>query len=356
MPSNLFPLFVPPKQRPNEEASSFSQIRVLPFQPSSIPVGYVYLGPELGILPWTNQRPRAGDTVAIIGVAPNQVVVSQTRPVARDPIFTGGCTCRCPASSTGGLIFYLTKISGTTALLAVDGSTGVVRLLSRLIEIISGTGIAVDPRPPYDLYILDDRQGTQNLNVDGAITPDPTKQWLFIIKYTLSGSTYSLSASELMPGFPTENPFSNAINSLAVLDGVCWLSLSSKPATIRKFSGSGFTTLSLTLNGAPYQASLRGPVVRIVSKPAPTTSFFVIALAESDTVFEILQFNSSGEIQSKLRHVDLTHPQALLSVCNRLYAFQGNGTARADFPEGGGGGNGGGNGGGGGGGGGGEDE
>jgi len=70
-------------------ASDFVQVRNVPLQPEGTPITHVWMGNDLGNLPWSGSRPRAGDTVAVVGVSPNQTVLAREQP---------GCTPRARVS------------------------------------------------------------------------------------------------------------------------------------------------------------------------------------------------------------------------------------------------------------------
>lgn len=337
MSDALLPYLDPQPERPNDENTGFAQLRVVPFQPAGLALAVVYMGAELGNLPWAGSRPNAGDTVAVVGSGANRLVIPRVKARHRDPIFGDRCVCRCPGSSTGGIIFLLMNdISFTTILLAVDGETGDVLLYQVPIEVVSGAGIAVDAEAPHDLYILDDRSGAQNLVTDSVPANDPAKQWVFVLKYTLSGSSYQFAAAQILPGYPTESPRADDTNSLTVIDGVLWMPLVGADAVIRQWNGTGFTDLSLTLDGEAYAADLFGPVVKVPDRPAPTTSYFVLARVENDSFTELIQFTAEGVIQNRLRDDDMASSKALLSVCNKLFLFNSIGSGRSDsdaFPE-----------------------
>lgn len=315
-----------PGNRKKPGAADFAQMRKVPLQPEGLPLGLVFMGADLGNLPWSGARPRAGDTVAVIGAPGNRTVIARGTKPLRDPAFFGRCSCRCPGSSAGGMIYYLSRVSNATNLIVVDGATGAALLFSVLPEVILGQGIAVDPETA-DLYILDNRQSTQNLEVDGALSPDPAKQWYFLLKYARTGDDYVLSAAELLPGFSLDQVTTQDVNPLSVLDGACQVTVGVSPARILRWSGAGFTALALTLEGEPYDAALFGPVVRVGARPAPTASRFVLALVDGSTV-EVVQFAADGAIQQRLQDAELTSARALLTVCNRLTAFRSPGSGR----------------------------
>lgn len=333
MADDLLPFLAPKDPEPNRSDQGFAQVRAVPFQPEGLPLGVVYMGSDLGTLPWSGARPNPGDTVAILGTPPNQVVVAQRKPRLVDPIFTGACRCKCPASSTGGMIAYVCSVQGTSILLVVDGASEDVLFYSTLPEVISGEGVAIDPEPPHDLYLLDDRAGTAILTPDGTVNPDPLRQWLFILKYTLSGSGYAFADVEILPGAFARGPGTNGFNCLSVIDGECWITIGEVPAQILKWSGAGFTEINLTRDGAPHQAVLLGPVVRVTDRPASRSQFYALALIEQTEVWQVLRFNGDGEIGAVLESAEFTTPSTLLSVCNRLTVFQSIGTFRGEVPE-----------------------
>jgi len=305
----------------------FVRTRRVPVQPGSVP-GKVYLGSDIGFVDYQGPKPRPGDLAHVTGTPGRFVATSgQALPSLVQPIFSGeACKCKCPASTNGGQIFFQTQCQFCPNLIVVDGRTGAIALFDTPADVVWPAGIGVDRSAPYDLFVLDDRTATRQIEADGITRDDPTINWFTLLKYSLSGGTYSLAAAKVLPGGEDDDePGWESSNALAVFNGVCWITMNDSPAHILKWSGGDVTTINLTLADEPYNGGLIGQVVRVADKPGRRDKFFVIGFRAD---VELLQFNSDGAISSVLTLTDMEFPRALVTVCNRLYVVQASAVGR----------------------------
>lgn len=313
------------------QPADFAQLRRVPIQPQGLPLGRIYLGTELGYASFSGPAPQPGDVVLVLGDPGNRVALPQERPPQRNPIFSpGGCRCTCPAETTGGLVFYLNSINWTPTLLVIKGADGSLVHRSLLPEVLVGEGIAVDPDPPHNLYVLDARERYTNLVTDAQ--PEErlaTKNYWTLLTYALSGSAYSLASVNVLPGGTgvfgggDGPPLADVANPLAVVEGLVWITRVGSPARFFTFDGSTFTSLPLLRDGAPYAAQPVGPVVMVPDKPASRTLRFV---AIQDLA--IASFTPEGEVQEVLEVPDAFAVSGLAVVCNRLLMMDRFGDSR----------------------------
>lgn len=322
----------PPGQPPTQD---FVQLRVVPFQPEGTPLGQVFMGAELGYVFYSQQRPHPGDLVAVVGQPGTYVAIPRTSPPERDPIFLGSCRCRCPASTDGGMIAYITRIQTTSIFLLIDGNTGDVLQYTTLNEVFFAGGVAIDPEEPHDMYILDERNGGTTLPADQLPPSDPLRNWYVMLKYNASAGGYTFTGGEYLPGAFSDTIATNGLNPLSVIGGECHITLDVAPARFRKWSGSGFTTVNLLQEGAPYNAQLIGPIVTVPDRPARQNHRYCLAVFNPGFTndLQVLRFTAEGEILAVLQSDKLINPTSLMTVCNRLFVFQSFGDFRGSASD-----------------------
>lgn len=319
------------RARPPGQPPEFCQLRRVPIQPPGLPLGRIYLGTELGFASFSGSAPQPGDLVLVMGDSANRVALPQERPPPRNPIFSpDACRCTCPAETTGGLVFYLNSINWTPTLLVLKGADGSLVHRSLLPEVLVGEGIAVDPVPPHNLYVLDARERYTNLVTD--LQPAErlaTKNYWTLLTYALSGGAYALASVNVLPGGTGTfgggdgPPLSDVANPLAVVDGEVWITRVGSPARFFRFSAGTFTSLTLQRDGAPYAAQPVGPVVMVPDKPASRTLRFVAIQS-----LAIASFTLEGEVQEVLEVPDAFAVSGLAVVCNRLLMMDRFGDSR----------------------------
>ena len=319
--------------RPTGQPADFAQLRRVPIQPAGMPLGRIYLGTELGFASFSGPAPQPGDVVLVMGEPGSRVALPQARPPQRSPIFSpGGCRCTCPAETTGGLVFYLNSINWTPTLLVIKGADGALVYRSLLPEVLVGEGIAVDPDPPHNLYVLDARERYTNLVTDlQPMERLATKNYWTLLTYALSGNTYALASVNVLPGGTGTfgggdgPPLADVANPLAVVDGEVWITRVGSPARFFRFSAGAFTSLTLQRDGAPYAAQPIGPVVKVPDKPASRDSLFVAVQSQS-----IARFSAAGEVLEVLTDEAIFAVSGLAVVCNRLLVMDRFGDSRTE--------------------------
>lgn len=326
---NLYELLTDPdRDRPEEP---FVRQRVVPLQPGVVTPGRVYMGSDLGEVEYTGEKPRPGDLAMITGTTARKIAhTGQQVASFREPLFAGGCRCRCPGP--GGLVFYLSFARQTATVHVINGTTGeLLRLVGRKELGYSGTGstysaaVAVDPEPPHNLYVMDDRRLYTRVRTNDD--PDLARGYFGVATFVVSGGEYVFSAwnplddpvDPLISIPPVEtDPPAIPGNCLSVIDGLPLVTMRESPARYQSLSGGIFTMHTLTLNGSPYVKKLRGNIVSVEDRPARRNDRFVIATTD-DATFELVQFNGlTDEIRTVIPVEIPATARQLATVCNRL--------------------------------------
>ena len=325
-----------------------SRTRVVPSQPPGVPLGKVYVGGDLGWIDYTGELPRPGDLVVITGQQAQRVANSGSATrVARAPTFTTSCRCKCP--SRNGTIVWANPIHLGPFLVIMDQDGNFYQTINPP-QMYRVAGVAVDPSPPYNLYVLDDRTRLNNFVTDTS----PNNQIAGISTYVLhtftnGGTSYTWSSLVEMtdPGLPAEPFFISEIdwvtgqtdpqdlvdppatyptNCMSVINGLLYITMSMRPARYLTWNGSSFTTHHLLQNGSNYNFGLRGMVLTGMDKPATVTSKFVLAWAgfggfsgDGCNDYAVLEIDPNDNILRVLSNPSaMKSPIALMLTCNRL--------------------------------------
>lgn len=322
-------------QPPQPEAPQDARLRQMPAQPEDVPPGYVWLGPDDGMVPYNGVKPQAGDLVAVIGGTTRRYATSPMAGEAlRWPTFNGGCRCKCAAALPTGTAFYSTVVGDVSNLLALDVATGTPLQFFGANELGQDRGtttgrvtpIAVDRAAPYDLYVLDDRRSWSTRQTDAALTI--VRGYFTLVRYAVSAGQYApVEYTDLsdpgLTGIVENDPPVPYINALSVLEGVPLISLQKAPARYLSVSGGVVTTHTLLRLGSPYASGLRSGIVTGLASPARLGARYAVATAD-DVNYELLEFGSTDVIRRITRlPANFSHPWHLVAFCNRLLILNG---------------------------------
>jgi len=331
---SLFDLLTDPD--PSRLEQPFCRQRTVPAQPAGVPPGKVYLGSDIGEIDYTGEKPQPGDQVLITGPTARRTVhTGQRVPPLTNPVFSGGCLCKCPGLN--GVAFYMGSVGRASAILAIDTQTGGLSAVFGMSDLLFGRGIAIDPLTPYNLYVLDDRRILREKTVVG--TPVPARGYFTLVTFELSAGAYGASAYHNLtdpfplpssivdyPGITVETQDTDPPNfntqCLSVIDHIPYLTLYNTPARYLTLNGGTFTTHTLQLDGSPYSKGLRGQIVTVPNRPAAHNRRYAIATDGVD--YEIVQFTEADEITHVYTLSNDPIPRQLAAVCNQLLALHGN--------------------------------
>jgi len=339
---------VPRASKPPPDARS----RRLPVQPDEVPSGHVWVGPNDGFVPYSGVKPRLGDLIVVHGGLARRFVTS---PVAHQPLrwptFVGGCQCRCP--DPDGITLTLAQVVGVAQGLVVDALTAELRQIVGANELgfangsatSGGAAVTFDTVAPWDLYALDDLRGYQQWVNDQQTTR--SRRYFSLIRWRVSGGQYAVldryaltdpySPGLTDPTAPAAEPDPPAVEAggscLAVHDGVATVTLLNAPARyLRITTMSAQETRTLTRDGDPYDASLRGNLVQVTQTPGRTADRYVLARqgGGATTLFRLLRFNAEDAITGvvDLGTYNLAVPTPIAPVqvvvaCNQLLVLIG---------------------------------
>lgn len=304
----------------------------LPAQPTDVPPGMVWAGPEDGLVPYSGTKPRPGDLIAIVGGTARRFVTSGMAGEAmRWPTFSGGCRCQCPGNA--GLVVYSSSCRDTANLIALDAVTGDVLQFFGMNELgtigglvnINGftsfqsVAVAIDPVSPYDLWAVDDRRFWLTRRLDSA--PTAVRGYFTLVRYEITAGQYvatdyvDLDDPGTTGGTPNDPP-AFGTNFLSVLNGLPVISLQNSPARYLSASGGVITEHSLLLDGSPYDRGLRGNIATVTQAPARASRHYVMGTDGSG--FEVIEFNDNDEVTRVLPITGMDFPFHLAAFCNRL--------------------------------------
>jgi hypothetical protein len=304
--------------------------RVVPSQPIGTEPGKVFVGSDLGEVDYSGEPPQAGDLITILGRPGRQMAITgQSVPSLTTPTWSPGCRCNCPTA--GGVAFYMQSAARNSAILAMDGSTGLLLQLFGLADLWFGRGIAVDPQAPYHLYVLDDRRVLDKLQTEANNTP--TRGYFTIVTFALSGGQYvATNYLDLTDPFPTpaivadfpgiglesqdRDPPNFTTQGLAVIEGDLILTMHNAPARYIAITNGVAVTHTLTQNSVPLAMGLRGQIVTLSQQPAKKSNRY--AIATDGVNYQLVEFNSSDVVSRTFDLEAFPPPAQLASVCNRL--------------------------------------
>lgn len=331
--SGLLKFLEPGQHGPKPGASDFTQLRKVPLQPEGLPLSVVFMGADLGNLPWSGTRPRAGDTVAVVGAPGSRTVIAREQPRVKNPIFGDRCKCKCRGGD--GLIFLMTPIWFTTNLIVL---TAAGEFVARYIlpEVLNGEGFAVDPAAPHTLYVIDNRSTYPNLQTDAQQdTFLDDKNYFTLLTYTLTGAEYAFTNATVFPGADWSTaehdgpPLTDVGNPAAVLDGLLWVTRARRLGTFTggywTWDGAALGEVGFTQGDAVPEIETFGAIVRPPDRPAPNQFLFATTLGD-----EVIRFNSAGEIAEVFEIADASRLPGGAAFCNRLIALHGFGRARRE--------------------------
>lgn len=318
--------------------------RRLPAQPAEVPPGYVWVGADDGLVPYSGVKPRPGDLIGIVGSGTRRFVMS---PLAKEPLrwptFPQGCRCRCPARA--GTAFFLSKAGLVANLLAIDADTGDLLQvfgmadLGFFSQILAGMGpsIACDDANPFDLYVLDDLRTHATWRTDAE--PLNARRYFVLVHYTFTGGQYEPSSrydlidpyvrgseSDPLTLLPAQEPNSPAVpgNCLSVMDGVAHITLRDAPPRYLSIEDDAETEHALT-GDVDSGMALLGNIVRVHDKPGRAAERYVLATDVDTNEFELWRFNASDVVTKRVAlgsYVGLAPVQLAVS-CNQIYVLIG---------------------------------
>ena len=267
------------------------------------------MGGDLGFLPYTGQRPRAGQLAFVQGSPGNQVVSTgmQQKPM-RAPTFVGGCVCTCPAAGEG-LALMATRTLGVGMVLAVNVATKAIWQMFGQGQIWNPAGLAVDATT-RDVWVLDNRTDS-DLN-DGY--------WIHHYEAGASGYERTEHYKVTVPAFSPARA-----NPLSFLAGKVVVTQGTSPASyVVMTTGGAGTVHTIKRSGTNFLPTLTGGIVTI-EKPVVKGRKYAIYL---DTVrgMGLIEFNSADTITRIFEDTTfliLGSPKGLATVCQRLIVLKG---------------------------------
>lgn len=341
--------------RDRNRRDKLSRQRLLPSQPEGTTPDRVYAGSDIGEIAFTGERPEAGDFTVIVGQAPRAVALSPQTPGLSAPLFGNSCRCKC--GSGLGTIVWSCPIHSGPYLLLID-SGGTIRQAISSANIFRIAGVALDPNPPNNLYVLDDRTRLTNwVPINSMVSQTPGISTYVLHTFQLAGGSYVWSSLVEMadPGLPvepfyindlqwvtfgptsalTDPPATYPTNCMSVIEGQVYIPMSMRPARYQVWDGSSFTTHSLSLNGQPYNKGLRGTILTGIGKPGRPTTRYALAWdgygGRSDIAnptfyplgYEVVAFDTNDNVIQRFANTEeLLSPTALMLICNRVFVLQ----------------------------------